>query len=85
MPIETIVDASNLKVNSLEVVQSMTKASWVRLNKSHNPIILRKNRDTGSGIRPECKLAKSLTEISNKLHEPKTYDEVINNLIHGNR
>ena len=30
-------------------------------------------------------LVKSLTEDCSKVQEPKTYDEVINNLVHGNR
>lgn len=31
------------------------------------------------------KVAKSVTEISNKIHEPKTYNDAINDLIHDNR
>lgn len=31
------------------------------------------------------KFAKSVTETSNKVREPKIYDKVINDLIHGNR
>lgn len=29
--------------------------------------------------------AKSVIETSSKVREPKTYDEVVNNPIHGNR
>ena len=37
-------------------------------------------------VRPaQLKFAKSVTETSNKVREPKTYDETINNPIHGNR
>lgn len=31
------------------------------------------------------KFAKSVTETSSKVHEPKTYNEAINNPIHGNK
>lgn len=31
------------------------------------------------------KVAKSVTETSSKVHEPKTYDKIINDLVHGNR
>ena len=37
-------------------------------------------------VRPVyLEFAKSVTETSSKVREPKTYNEVINNLIHGNR
>lgn len=39
----------------------------------------------GSGVKPACKLAKSMTETNSKVHEPKTYDETIHDLIHGNK
>ena len=35
-------------------------------------------------VRPAQELAKSGTEISSKVCEPKTYDEGVNNLINGN-
>lgn len=51
----------------------------MKLAKSHNLTILKTDLDTGLGTRLKCKLAKSLTETSSKVHEPKTYNEVINN------
>ena len=36
-------------------------------------------------VRPAQELAKLVSETSIKVREPKTYDEVINNPIHGNR
>lgn len=35
--------------------------------------------------KPTCKFAKSLIKTSRKLHKPKTYNEVIDNPIYGNR
>lgn len=39
----------------------------------------------GLGVILMCKLAKSIIKTSSKVHKPKTYNEVINNPIHGNR
>ena len=36
-------------------------------------------------VRPVQEFAKPVTETSSKFQEPKTYDEVINDPIHGNR
>lgn len=36
-------------------------------------------------VRPAHEFAKSVTEISSKVQELKTYDEAINDSIHGNR
>lgn len=36
-------------------------------------------------VRLMQKLAKSVTEISSKIRQPKIYDEVINNSVHGKR
>ena len=36
-------------------------------------------------VRSAYEFAKSVTETSSKVQEPKTYDEVINDLIHKNR
>ena len=36
-------------------------------------------------VRPVREFAKSVTETSSKVREPKTYDEAISNPIHGNR
>lgn len=57
----------------------------MRLDKFYNPIMLRTDLDIGSDIRLICKLAKFLTETSSKVYKPKTYDEVINNLIYRNK
>lgn len=43
------------------------------------------NLDTSSNIRLICKLIKFLTETSSKMYKPKTYNKVIDNLIHKNR
>lgn len=36
-------------------------------------------------LRLTYKFIKSLTETNKKVHEPKTYNEAIDHLIHGNR
>ena len=36
-------------------------------------------------IRPMHKFAKSITETNSKVYKPSTYDEIINNLVHGSR
>lgn len=36
-------------------------------------------------VRPAYEFAKSVTETSSKVREFKTYDEAINDPIHGNR
>ena len=59
--------------------------SWMRLAKSHDSIVSKTNQDIGSGIRPVCKLAKSLIEISSKVHKPKTFNKVIDDIILGNK
>lgn len=38
-----------------------------------------------SGIILIHKLAKSMTEMSSKVYKPKTYNEIIDNLIHRNK
>ena len=83
-------------MNGLEVVQNITIASQMRLDKSHNLpqirlakiynlTIPRIDLNMSSDIKLIRKLAKSLIEISKKVHKPKTYDKAINNLIYGNR
>ena len=47
--------------------------------------ILSKNPIEDGLVRPAYKFAKSVTETNSKVQEPKTYDEAINNPIHGNR
>lgn len=58
---------------------------WMRLNKSHNLTMPRIDLGTDLDVKPVYNPAKSLTKISNKVYEPKTYDEAINNLIYKNR
>lgn len=60
-------------------------SSEIRLAKSYNPIVLKTDLDTGSGVKLVCKLAKSLTETSSKIYKPKTYDKVIDNSIYKNK
>lgn len=56
----------------------------IRLAKCHNLTVPKIDLGTGSGVKPAHKLAKSLIETSSRVHEPKIYNEAINNLIHGN-
>lgn len=53
----------------------------MRLAKSHNLTIPRTNLDIGLDIKPACKLAKSLTKTRSKMHELKTYNEAINDVV----
>lgn len=57
----------------------------IRLDRSHDPIISKIDLGISSNIRLVYKLVKSLTETNIKIYEPKNYNEVINNLIDGNR
>lgn len=59
----------------------------MRLDGSQNLTQTRPRTDLGIGlgIKPARKHAKSPLKASSKMHEPKTYDETINNLIHENR
>lgn len=59
----------------------------MRLDKSQDPTQIRPRTDlgTGLGVKPTCKLAKSMTETSSKIHKPKTYNKVIHDSIHRNR
>ena len=68
--------------------------SGIRTKNSHNYLVQRPRTDRGgtSGknppeglIRPAHKFAKSVTETSSKVHEPKIYDEDVNNPVHGNK
>lgn len=74
------------------MIQSMTTASQKRLDKFYNSLQMRLAKfynltmskidlGTGSDVRSACKLVKFLTEINKKMHDPKTYNEAINNLI----
>lgn len=71
-------------------------ASQIRLDDFHNLLqikqaksqdltVLRTNLGTGSSIKSIRKLAKTLTETSNKMHKPKTYNKTIDNLIYRNK
>lgn len=63
----------------------MTTDSRIRLDESHNLTISRTDLGTGLGVRPAYKLAKFLTETSSKMHESKTYNKAIDDLIDENR
>lgn len=75
-----------------EVVQAIVQTKRMRIDLSHNP---KPRTDLGgtSGknplgdglVRPAREFAKSVTETSSQVQEPKTYDEAINDPIHGNR
>ena len=60
---------------------------------SYNSLVQRPKTDRGgtSGkspsvlVKPARELAKSVTETNSKVHEPKTYDETVNNPINRNR
>lgn len=36
-------------------------------------------------VKPAYKFTKSIIKTSSKIHEPKTYDDAINDFIYGNR
>lgn len=84
---ESVANTDNLKAISLEVVQSLTTALRMRLDKFQDLIQMRPKTDlaTGSSVRPVHELAKFATKISNKMYEPKIYNEAIDDSIHGNR
>lgn len=57
----------------------------MRLNKSHNLTMPRIDLGTDLDVKLVYNPVKSLTKISNKVYEPKIYDEAIINLIYKNR
>ena len=67
----------------------------MRVEGPHDPPLARRPKtdlggtsgeNTSDGlVRPAQELAKSVTETSSKVREPKTYDEAINDPIKGNR
>ena len=69
--------------------------SAMRTEGPHDQLVQRPRIDLGgtSGenlpaeglVRPAREFAKSVTETSSKVQEPKTYDEAINDPVHGNR
>lgn len=75
-----------------EVVQAIVQTKRMRIDLSHDP---KPKTDLGgtSGknplgdglVNPAREFAKSVTKTSSKVREPKTYDEAINDLIHGNK
>ena len=80
-----------------DITKSLTTGEYqprMRTEGSHDPPVQKLRTDRGgiSGknpsdglVRPARKLAKSVTETNSKVREPKTYNEAINNPIHGNR
>lgn len=57
----------------------------MKLAKSQNLTLLKTNQATSSSVRLARKLAKSLIKTNSKMYEPKTYNKVIDNPIHGNK
>lgn len=57
----------------------------MRLAKFYNLIMPKTDLSLGSGIKLVYKLIKSLRETNNKIHEPKTYNKAIDDLIHKNK
>ena len=59
------------------------------LDPQHKPKIDQGGGTSGKSldglVRPMHKLAKSLTEINNKVYKPLTYDETINDIVYGNK
>lgn len=82
-----VTNGDNLEADSLEVIQSLTTALWMRLDESQDPNQIRLRTDLGMGlsIKFACKLTKSMTETSSKIHDPKTYNKAIHDLKNGNR
>lgn len=75
-----------------EVVQAIIYTKWMKIDLFYDPKpktdlggTLDKNRLGDGLVRPVREFAKSVTETSSKVQEPKTYDETINDPIHGNR
>lgn len=66
----------------------------IRAEGPHNPALVSRPRiDLGGTssknssnrlVRPAQKLAKSVIQTSSKVHEPKTYDEAVDNVINRN-
>lgn len=68
--------------------------SAMRIKGPHNQLVQKPRTDVGgtSGenpseglVRPARECAKSVTETSSKVREPKIYDEAIHDSVHGNR
>ena len=77
--------------NKYELAKAITqiKQMWIYLlldlkSKTNLDETLSKNPVNGS-LRLVQEIAKSVTETSSKMREPKTYDEAINDSIYGNR
>ncbi len=70
-----------------------TRSQWMRIEDSQDPrLVPRTDRlggTTGESpnglVRPAHEVAKSLTETSSEVREPLTYDEAMDDPIHGNR
>ena len=78
-----------------EDLHDPARQTRIRAEGAHNPSQARRPRTDPDGtsgknpldglVRPAQELAKSVTETSSKVREPKTYDEAVNNPINGNR
>ncbi|MCJ1347848.1 hypothetical protein MMC31_006078 [Peltigera leucophlebia] len=75
-----------------KVVQAIIQTKQIKIDLFHNPKP-GTDLDGTSGknplgdrlVRPTRKFAKSVTKTTSKVREPKTYNEAINDPIHGNR
>ena len=74
--IPTIMAQSRMRTRGFLDLQHMPKTDQGRETLSNSPDGL---------VRLAHKLAKSLTKTSSKVRKPLTYDEVINDPVHGNR
>ena len=90
---DTVIEENVRKENASidELVQAIVQTIRMRIHPPHDskPRI---DLDVSSGknpadglVRPVRELTKSVTKSSSKVREPETYDEAINNLVHGNR
>ena len=87
--VEDILSEQSVKKEAAEAIM---QTKQMRIHHPRNP---KPKTDLGgiSGktplgdrlVRPAYKFAKWVTETSSKVHEPKTYNEAINDPIHGNR
>ena len=78
-----------------EGLHNLAGQTRIRAEGAHNPPLAQRPRTDLGGtsgknpsdglVRPAQELAKSVTETSSKVREPKTYNEAVNNPINGNR
>ena len=92
-PENTVIEKNTRKENASrdELAQAIVQTKRMRIYSCHDPKswtdlsrILGKN-SADRLVRLAQKLANSVTETSSKVRELKTYNEAINNSIHGNK